>query len=84
MGWLVRAWRRRGQYVERAGRAVVSPLDPYRAWIAQRAPEVDYNATVLHRELGEQGFTAILDCQYDGALFEVVERDAPARDSELT
>jgi len=52
----VRAWRRRGQYVERAGRAGVSQLDPYRAWIAKRAPEVDYNATVLHRELGEQGF----------------------------
>ncbi len=52
-----RAWRRRGLYVERAGRPVVSPLDPYRAWIAQRAPEVDYNATVLHRELGEKGLT---------------------------
>jgi len=52
----VRAWRRRGQYVERAGRPVVSQLDSFRAWIAKRAPEVDYNATVLHRELGEQGF----------------------------
>ena len=35
----------------------MSQLDPYRAWIIRRAPEVDYNATVLHRELGEQGFT---------------------------
>jgi transposase len=53
----VRAWRRRGAYVERAARPVVSQLDPYRAWIAKRAPEVDFNATVLHRELQEQGFT---------------------------
>ena len=53
----VRAWGRRGGYVERAARPVVSQLDPYRAWIAKRAPEVDFNATVLHRELCEQGFT---------------------------
>lgn len=53
----VRAWRRRGQYMARATRPVPSQLDPYRAWIAQRAPEVGYNATVVHRELCEQGFT---------------------------
>jgi hypothetical protein len=53
----VRAWGRSGAYVERAARLVVSQLDPYRARIAQRAPEVDFNATVLHRELCEQGFT---------------------------
>jgi transposase len=53
----VRAWRRRGAYVERATRPVVSQLDPYRTWIAKRAPEVDFNATVLYRELCEQGFT---------------------------
>ena len=53
----VRAWRRRGAYVERLARPVVSQLDPYRAWIAKRAPEVDFNATVLYRELCEQGFT---------------------------
>jgi transposase len=53
----VRAWRRRGAYVARAARPVVSQLDPYRAWIAKRAPEVDFNATVLPRELCEQGFT---------------------------
>lgn len=52
----VRAWRRRGQYVARAPRATPSQLDPYRAWIAQRAPEVGHNATVVHRELSEQGF----------------------------
>jgi len=53
----VRAWGRRGAYVERVARPVVSLLDPHRAWIAKRAPEVDFNATVLHRELCEQGFT---------------------------
>ncbi len=53
----VRAWRRRGQYVTRTTRPTGSQLDPYRAWIIRRAPEVDYNATVLHRELCEQGFT---------------------------
>lgn len=53
----VRAWGRRGAYVERAARPMVSLLDPHRAWIAKRAPEVDFNATVLHRELCEQGFT---------------------------
>ncbi len=31
-------------------------LDAYRAWIAQRAREVDFNETVLHRELRNQGF----------------------------
>jgi transposase len=53
----VRAWGRRGAYIERAARPVVSQLDPYRACIAKRAPEVDFNATVLHRELCEQGCT---------------------------
>lgn len=53
----VRAWGRRGAYVERVARPVVSQLDPHRVWIAKRAPEVDFNATVLHRELCEQGFT---------------------------
>ena len=53
----VRAWRERGAYVERVARPVVSLLDPHRVWIAQRAPEVDFNATVLHRERCEQGFT---------------------------
>jgi transposase len=52
----VRAWGQRGQYVARAPRPGRSQLDPYRAWIAQRAPEVGYNAAVVHRELAEQGF----------------------------
>lgn len=53
----VRAWRRRGQYAARSARPVVSQLDAFRTWIAARAPEVDYNASVLHRELRERGFT---------------------------
>ena len=52
----VRTWRQRGHYAPRTRRRTVSQLDPYRAWLTQRAPEVNYNAAVLHRELREQGF----------------------------
>jgi transposase len=52
----VRAWRQRGSPQPRAGRVVASPLDAYRAWLVARAPEVDYNAAVLHRELRAQGY----------------------------
>ena len=52
----VRSWRRRRGHRPRATRPTVSQLDPYRAWLAQRAPEVGYNASVLHRELCERGF----------------------------
>ena len=47
----VRAWRARGGYRPRQPRAVASRLDPYAAWLAARAPEVGFNAAVLHREL---------------------------------
>ena len=53
----VRTWRARGAHRPRATRPTVSQLDPYRAWLAQRAPEVGYNASVLYRELCERGFT---------------------------
>jgi len=52
----VRAWRARGGPQPRAGRVVVSCLDAHRAWLAARAPEVGFNAAVLHRELVERGF----------------------------
>lgn len=52
----VRHWRQRGRYGPRTRRPVVSCLDPYRDWLTRRAPEVGYNAAVLHRELCEQGF----------------------------
>ncbi len=52
----VRTWEQRGQFAPRAPRAVVSCLDPYKEWLACRAPEVEYNATVLFRELRERGF----------------------------
>ncbi len=51
-----RTWAQRGQYAARSARAVVSCLHPHRDWLAQRAPEVDYNATVLFRELQALGF----------------------------
>lgn len=52
----VRAWSRRGAYQARVLRAAQSVLDPFRAWLERRAPEVDFNASVLHRELKAQGF----------------------------
>jgi transposase len=52
----VRTWRARGGYGPRQRRPVVSRLDPYREWLARRAPEVGYNATVLTRELHAEGF----------------------------
>jgi len=32
-------------------------LDPHAAWLTARAPEVEYNAAVLYRELTERGYT---------------------------
>lgn len=52
----VRAWRRRGGPRPRKTRPTVSQLDPYRTWLEARAPEVDFNASVLCRELRERGF----------------------------
>ena len=52
----VRTWAKRGAYVPRTPRPVVSCLDPYKDWLACRAPEVGFNATVLFRELQERGF----------------------------
>ncbi len=52
----VRAWRRRGEPRPRKPRPTVSQLDPYRTWLEERAPEVDFNASVLCRELRERGF----------------------------
>lgn len=52
----VRAWRSRGEYGKRRHRPAASMLDPYAVWLARRAPEIGFNAVVLHRELKEQGF----------------------------
>ncbi len=52
----VRAWRARGEYGRRRHRRAASMLDPYAAWLRVRAPEVGFNAVILHRELREQGF----------------------------
>jgi transposase len=48
----VRAWRARGRYQPRAPRPRSSILGPHVAWLTARAPEVDFNAAVLYRELG--------------------------------
>lgn len=53
----IRAWRDRGAYRERSPRAYPSALDTFAEWLRLRAPEVEYNAAVLHRELVAQGFT---------------------------
>lgn len=53
----IRAWRRRGAYGPRQRRGYVSALDAFADWLRARAPEVEYNAAVLHRELVAQGFT---------------------------
>ncbi len=54
----VPAWRRRGRYgVRRDPTGRVGLLTPFAAWLRARAPEVAFNAVVLHRELRAQGFT---------------------------
>ena len=50
-------WRRLGQWQPRQGRARPRGLDPYLDRLAQRGPEVGWNAVVLHRELQGLGFT---------------------------
>jgi len=52
----VRAWRRRGAYRPRQPRRRSSILAPYQTWLQARAPEVDFNAAVLFRELRAQGY----------------------------
>jgi len=47
----IRAWRARGRYHPRAPRPRQSILAPHAAWLTARAPEVDFNSAVLHREL---------------------------------
>jgi len=53
----VKRWRRLGQWRPRQGRTRLRSLDPYRDRLAQRGPEVGWNAVVLHRELQGLGFT---------------------------
>jgi transposase len=52
----VRGWRRRGAYRPRQPRRRPSILAPYQTWLQARAPEVDFNAAVLFRELRAQGY----------------------------
>lgn len=53
----VKRWRRLGRWQPRQGRPRPRGLDPYLARLAQRGPEVGWNAVVLHRELQGVGFT---------------------------
>ncbi len=41
--------------------APVGVLDPWKEWVTKRAPEVNYNARVLFRELREQGYQGSYD-----------------------
>ena len=52
----IRAWRKRGSYRPREARSYASALDDFADWLRLRAPEVEYNAAVLYRELVAQGF----------------------------
>ena len=51
----VKRWRRLGQW--RQGQPRPRGVDPYRDRLAQRGPEVGWNAVVLHRELQGLGFS---------------------------
>lgn len=52
----VKRWRRLGQWQPRQRRPRPRGLDPYLDRLAQRGPEVGWNAMVLHRELQGLGF----------------------------
>lgn len=68
----VRAWRTRGRYVPRAPRPRRSILDPHAAWLTDRAPEVDFNSTVLYREL-------VTHFGYQGSAQQVLRFVRPLR-----
>jgi transposase len=53
----VKRWRRLGQWRPRQGRPRPRGVDPYLERLAQRGPEVGWNAMVLHRELQGLGFS---------------------------
>lgn len=60
----VRAWRAHGQYQPRQLHERKSILDPYTDWLTAHAPEVEYNAAVLLRELRGRGYTGSLPQVY--------------------
>lgn len=68
----VRAWRARGGYVPRAARPRRSILDAHAAWLTDRAPEVDFNSTVLYREL-------VTHFGYQGSAQQVLRFVRPLR-----
>jgi len=68
----VHAWRARGGYVPRAPRPRRSILDAHAAWLTDRAPEVDFNSTVLYREL-------VTHFGYQGSAQQVLRFVRPLR-----
>jgi transposase len=52
----VKRWQRLGGWRPRPPVARPCQIDPYRPFIAQRGPEVNWNGRVLHRELQGVGF----------------------------
>lgn len=52
----VKYWRRQGAWHPRVVAVRPKAIDGHAAWLGQRGPEVGWNARVLHRELGTQGF----------------------------
>jgi transposase len=53
----VKRWRARGAWRPRLARTRPNAIDPYRAFLVQRGPEVEWNGRVLLRELRAHGFT---------------------------
>ena len=68
----IRAWRARGGYIPRAPRPRTSILDAHAAWLTARAPEVDFNSSVLYREL-------VTHFDYDGSAQQVLRFVRPLR-----
>ena len=68
----IRAWRARGRYQPRTPRPRKSMLDPHAAWLAARAPEVDFNSAVLYREL-------VTHFGYTGSVQQVLRFVRPLR-----
>ena len=52
----VKRWLRLGSWQPRQPRCLPKPIDQFAEFIERRAPEVGWNAIVLHRELGSLGF----------------------------
>jgi transposase len=52
----VKRWLKLGSWQPRQPRSVPKPIDRFAEFVEQRAPEIGWNAVVLHRELKKLGF----------------------------